>query len=167
MDAGTLREEPTWHEIPWWVGVARFAEPAGFGTAAVMYVLPFFYLIRGEGVSVFASPYTYGIELFFASIAYTFSVPWPPGIWYFGQFGLPLLTAIAGLLLQKGPRRIGALARFFCAVMGLGGLTWGFLQQHLEWQIGFYGAAAGLAVATVAAGLRSVAAFRHPGDEGI
>ena len=170
MDESSLRGEPTestWKEVPRWVRLAKLGERAGFATAALMYVLPFFYLNRGEGVSAFSSPLSYGIELFFTSIAYALGAPWPSGVPDFAAFGLPLLMAAAGLVFQKAPLRMGALTRFVCAVVGLGGLLSAYLEFHVQWQFGFYGALAGFAVATVAAGLRSLAAFRYPSDEAV
>ena len=163
-DTRSLSEESTFEERPWWIGVASIADPAGFGASAIAYVFPLFYLHVGQGVSAFSSPYRFGIELFFASIFYMTAVGWPLGVQAFAGFSLPLLMATAGLLLQKRLGRLGALARFFCAIVGLSGLISIYLAERVDWQLGFYVAAVGFVVATIAAGVRSVASFRYPPD---
>ena len=130
------------------------AAPASFAAALISYVvLPFFFNPLRE-----QSTY-WGSEFLFLSIGYVLGGPRPDELKFTFEFGLPVVAAVAGVILWVRAGRGAAAARFVCAAAAFAALTLGYQQHPGDWLVGFYAADAALAVATIA----SAAAFvRRP-----
>jgi hypothetical protein len=138
---------------------AAVLEKAGFGTAAVAFLAPFFDLGLGLPRSIVLGGQA------FLSVLFLFLVPRADVLEYYLAFVLPVIAAFGGLLL---PRRLtwpASTARLACALAGFAGLgSFYFSNPQLHLLVGYYAAEAAFLVAAAASAFRLVAALRLRGS---
>jgi NADH:ubiquinone oxidoreductase subunit 6 (subunit J) len=133
---------------PWWDRAIQALVPTALVAAMISYAFPF-------GFPVDFSPYSdSGFLAFFGGLAVLTEAPLDPFFW---MFSLPLIAAVVGLIYQRRPGWIGALAPLICAVVGLAGLGSAYLWERWEpMSYGLFAAEVSFLIATVASAVRLI-----------
>jgi hypothetical protein len=125
--------------------------PAALIAAMLAYAFPFFKATLG--IHVFT-----GLGAVFIGFVV---LPLAP-LW-FAAFLLPFIAAFAGLMYQRRPGWIGAVAPLVCALVGFSALGSAYFGDPNEsWAYGYYAAEGSLLVAVIASAVRLIRMRRSP-----
>ena len=142
----------------WWGRAARAAGAAGFAVAVIAYLVPW---ASGESDSNRPFASFSGWELIPISLYVMANTQFPVGLAYFAAFALPMLLAIAGLVLVPRKGRRWSTIRLILGALGFAGLGGGYLYQPSGgWPAPYFVAMGALLVAAVAASIELVADLR-------